>query len=232
MTSGKNKRKFKKSKAKINSFQKNKKFIRVVSPEFFDYKIISNIIINVNITQQVSNKAINKRYVEVSISELINVRLFRKDYFSYHKLIKMKLTKVTKSYCHSDYESYKISNDKIFSLLQKKNSLIECNLKIKTSDNQLLVVHYLTLTKKDKNSFRKSFYGKSSSIKKVRKICTSFIKDTLNHKKTNLIYTICYSNYFNDKLVKLLRSKIHCLGILPIRDLQVIRIRKLSNGSK
>jgi len=214
MTSGKNKRKFKKSKAKINSFQKNKKFIRVVSPEFFDYKIISNIIINV------SNKAINKRYVEVSISELIN------DYFSYHKLIKMKLTKVTKSYCHSDYESYKISNDKIFSLLQKKNSLIECNLKIKTSDNQLLVVHYLTLTKKDKNSFRKSFYGKSSSIKKVRKICTSFIKDTLNHKKTNLIYTICYSNYFNDKLVKLLRS------ILPIRDLQVIRIRKLSNGSK
>jgi len=157
----------------------------------------------------------NNYYVEMSISEIL------KTFDNYYRIYKLKLSELKYNQFHTNFEGYKITNDKLFSLLVKSYSTIELSLKIKTSCGTNFIIFSLFTTDKYFHSNRKGFYGKKSSIKKARRYCKQLLYEKLNNQTLEYLFSNLYTNYYQLKLTHFARN------FLPIANFYIIKIKKI-----
>lgn len=67
------------------------------------------------------------------------------------------------------------TSDKLRSLVRKWQSLIECNVTVKTTDDYLLRLFVIAFTKRRPNQVKKTTYAASSQIRAIRKKMTEII---------------------------------------------------------
>jgi len=150
----------------------------------------------------------------MSISEIL------KTFDNYYRIYKLKLSDLKYNQFHTNFEGYKITNDKLFSLLVKSYSTIELNLKIKTRCGTNFIIFSLFTTDKYFHSNRKGYYGKKSSIIKARKYCKQLIHEKLNNQTLDYLFSNLYTNYYQLKLTHFTKS------FLPVANFYIIKIKK------
>lgn len=104
-------------------------------------------------------------------------------------------------------------------MVKKWQSLIECNIDVKTTDGYILRVFCIGFTAKDQMSQRKTCYAQHSQIRAIRK------------KMSDIITRDITSSDLKEVVNKLLPDSIAkdiekaCQGIYPLHD---VHIRKVS----
>nr|BAS01503.1 ribosomal protein S3a [Lotharella vacuolata] len=193
-------------------FFKNKVFRYVLTPKLFNFKIIGSIAIPKNSMLELGK---TNYFIEISISEIL------KTFDNYYRLYKLKISDIKYNQLHTNLEGYRVTNDKLFSLLIKSYSTIELNLKIKTKCGANFIIFSLFTTDKYFHSNRKGFYGKKSSIKKARKYCKQIIYEKLNNQSIDYLFNNIYTNYYQLKLTHFTKN------FLPVANFYIIKIKKL-----
>ena len=67
-----------------------------------------------------------------------------------------------------------LTTDKLRSMVRKWQTLIECHVDVKTTDNYVLRLFAISFTKRRQNQIKKTSYAQSSQIRQVR---ASFAED-------------------------------------------------------
>ena len=60
-----------------------------------------------------------------------------------------------------------LTTDKLRSMVRKWQTLIECHVDVKTTDNYVLRIFAISFTKRRQNQIRKTSYAQSSQIRQV-----------------------------------------------------------------
>lgn len=105
-------------------------------------------------------------------------------------------------------------------MVKKWQTLIECHVDVKTTDNYLLRVFCLGFTSKDQMSHRKTCYAQTSQIKTIRKK----MSDIITRDVTSSDLKEVVNKLLPDSIAKDIEKS--CQGVYPLHD---VFIRKVSN---
>lgn len=104
-------------------------------------------------------------------------------------------------------------------MVKKWQTLIECHVDVKTTDNYLLRVFCLGFTSKDQMSHRKTCYAQTSQIKTIRKK----MSDIITRDVTSSDLKEVVNKLLPDSIAKDIEKS--CQGVYPLHD---VFIRKVS----
>ena len=69
--------------------------------------------------------------------------------------------------CVFSFQGMDLTTDKLRSMVRKWQTLIECHVDVKTTDNYVLRIFAISFTKRRQNQIRKTSYAQSSQIRQV-----------------------------------------------------------------
>lgn len=116
-----------------------------------------------------ANDSLKGRIVEVSLADL------QKDEDHAFRKVKLRIDEVQGKNCLTNFHGLDFTSDKLRSLVRKWQSLIECNVTVKTTDDYLLRLFVIAFTKRRPNQVKKTTYAASSQIRAIRKKMTEII---------------------------------------------------------
>merc|ERR1719460_2764548 len=86
--------------------------------------------------------------------------------------IRLRVDDVQGKNCLTNFHGMNFTTDKLRSLVRKWQSLIECNVDVKTMDGYVLRLFCIGFTKKRQNQVKKTSYAQTSQIRQIRKKMT------------------------------------------------------------
>lgn len=110
------------------------------------------------------------------------------------------------------------------SMVKKWQTLIECSVDVKTTDNYLLRVFCIGFTIKDQVSQRKTCYAQHSQIKAIRKNMTQII--TNNVTSSDLKEVV--NKLLPDSIAKDIEKA--CQGVYPLHDVYIRKVMQIVVG--
>ncbi|CEP20304.1 unnamed protein product [Cyberlindnera jadinii] len=172
MAVGKNKRlsKGKKGLKKkvIDPFQR-KEWFDIKAPSTFENRNVGKTLVNKSTGLKNAADALKGRVVEVSLADLQG----SEDYS--FRNIKLRVDEVQGNNLLTNFHGMDMTSDKLRSMVRKWQSLIECNVTAKTSDDYIVRVFAIAFTKRQANQIKKTTYAQSSHIRAIRKQMTEII---------------------------------------------------------
>lgn len=133
-----------------------------------------------------ANDALKGRIFEVSLADL------QKDEDHAFRKVKLRVDEVQGKNCLTNFHGLDFTSDKLRSLVRKWQTLIEANVVVKTTDDNLIRLFAIAFTKRRPNQVKKTTYARSSQIRSIRKKMTEIIQReasscTLSQLTTKLI---------------------------------------------
>ncbi|CAN8095719.1 unnamed protein product [Discula destructiva] len=172
MAVGKNKRlsKGKKGlkKKTVDPFSR-KDWYAIKAPSPFGVRDVGKTLVNRTTGLKNANDSLKGRIVEVSLADL------QKDEDHSFRKVKLRIDEVQGKNCLTNFHGLDFTSDKLRSLVRKWQSLIECNVTVKTTDDYLLRLFVIAFTKRRPNQVKKTTYAASSQIRAIRKKMTEII---------------------------------------------------------
>lgn len=218
MAVGKNKRltKGKKGSRKkaVDPFLK-KEWYRLQAPSMFATKDFGKTIITKTAGQKIASEYLKGRVVEVSLADLQN-----NEDFGYRK-IKLCIEDVQGFNCITNFHGMDMTRDKICSLIQKRQTIIEAYVDIKTTDGYIVRMFCIAFTKKGKDQLKETCYAKSTQCRGIRAKMVEYMTE-LGSKGDlrTLVHTLITADCGKDieKLAK---------PIFPIKDCFIRKVKVL-----
>ena len=165
MAVGKNKRltKGKKGSRKkpVDPFLK-KEWYTLQAPSMFTEKNFGKTIISKTAGQKIASDELKGRVVEISLADLQ-----KNEEFSYRK-IKLCIEDVQGYNCLTNFHGMDMTRDKICSLIQKRQTIIEAMVDCRTSDGYVVRLFCIAFTKKAKNQQKVTCYANSAQVRSIR----------------------------------------------------------------
>jgi small subunit ribosomal protein S3Ae len=166
MAVGKNKRLAKSGKKgsrkkAVDPFLK-KEWYKLQAPAMFKNKDFGKTIITKTAGTKIASEHLKGRVVEVSLGDL-NIdeeQSFRK--------IKLCIEDVQGYNCLTNFHGMDMTRDKICSLIQKKQSIIEANVDCRTTDGYIVRLFCIAFTKKSKDQQKATCYANSAQCRAIR----------------------------------------------------------------
>lgn len=133
-----------------------------------------------------ANDALKGRIFEVSLADL------QKDEDHAFRKVKLRVDEVQGKNCLTNFHGLDFTSDKLRSLVRKWQTLIEANVVVKTTDDNLIRLFAIAFTKRRPNQVKKTTYARTSQIRSIRKKMTEIIQReasscTLSQLTTKLI---------------------------------------------
>lgn len=166
MAVGKNKRLAKggkkgSRKKAIDPFLK-KEWYKLQAPAMFKNKDFGKTIISKTAGTKIASDHLKGRVVEVSLGDLN-----QQEEDSYRK-IKLCIEDVQGYNCLTNFHGMDMTRDKICSLIQKKQTIIEANVDCRTTDGYIVRMFCIAFTKKSKNQAKATCYANSAQCRAIR----------------------------------------------------------------
>jgi small subunit ribosomal protein S3Ae len=166
MAVGKNKRLAKSGKKggrkkAVDPFLK-KEWYKLQAPAMFSNKDFGKTIITKTAGTKIASEYLKGRVVEVSLGDLTKNEdvAFRK--------IKLCIEDVQGYNCLTNFHGMDITRDKICSLIQKRQTIIEANVDCRTSDGYIVRLFCIAFTKKTKTQHKATCYANSAQCRAIR----------------------------------------------------------------
>jgi len=218
MAVGKNKRisKGKKGGKKriVDPFTK-KTWYDIRAPSAFSQRNVGWTLASRATATKTATEVLKGRVVPVSLADL------NKDEDQSYRIIKLRIEDVQGKHCLTNFYGMNFTTDKLKSLVRKGQSLIEAHVDVKTTDGYFLRMFAIAFTKKEKSSFRKTFYAKHSQIRQIRK------------KMINIMTTEATTCDLKELVSKFIPNSIgkniekHCYGIYPLTNVFIRKVKVL-----
>lgn len=166
MVVGKNKRL---SKGKKGSKKKavdpfaRKDWYSIKAPAPFDVRDVGKTFVNRSTGLKNANDELKGRVLDVSLADLKSSEDFAA------RKIRLRIDEVQGSNVLTNFHGLDFASDKLRSFVRKWQTLIECDVTVKTQDDYLVRLFCIAFTKRLPGQIRKTSYAQSSQIRQIRK---------------------------------------------------------------
>mmetsp|Transcript_24858 Transcript_24858/g.31282 ORF Transcript_24858/g.31282 Transcript_24858/m.31282 type:complete len:260 (+) Transcript_24858:66-845(+) len=165
MAVGKNKRLTKGKKGSRKKAQDpflKKEWYKLQAPSMFQNKDFGKTIITKTAGTKIASEYLKGRVVEVSLADLQS-----NEELSYRK-IKLCIEDVQGYNCLTNFHGMDMTRDKVCSLIQKRQTIIEANVDCRTTDGYIVRLFCIAFTKKAKNQQKVTCYANSAQCRAIR----------------------------------------------------------------
>lgn len=192
-----------------------KEWYKLQAPSMFSHKDFGKTIITKTAGQKIASDGLKGRVVEVSLADL------KKDEeFAYRK-IKLCIEDVQGYNCLTNFHGMDMTRDKICSLIQKRQTIVEGNVDIKTSDGYIVRMFCIAFTKKDKDQIKEHCYAKSAQVRGIREKMVSYMAELGNKGDLKtLVHSLVTANH-GANIEKAAAT------IFPIKDCYIRKVKVL-----
>ncbi|ODV94445.1 hypothetical protein PACTADRAFT_51281 [Pachysolen tannophilus NRRL Y-2460] len=227
MAVGKNKRlsKGKKGikKRVVDPFTR-KDWFDIKAPSTFENRNVGKTLINRSTGLKNAADGLKGRIVEVCLADLQG-----SEDHSYKK-IKLRVDEVQGKNLLTNFHGFDFTSDKIRSLVRKWQSLVECNVTVKTSDDYVLRVFAIAFTKRQSNQVKKTTYAQTSQLRSIRKKMTEIMQREVSNSTLAQLTTKLIPEVIGREMEKATQS-IYPLQNVHIRKVKLLKQPKFDLGS-
>jgi len=165
MAVGKNKRLTKSKKGgkkkAVDPFLK-KEWYKLIAPSIFAEKNCGRTIITKTQGTKIASDGLKDRVIELSLADLN-----QNEGLSFRK-IKLCIEDVQGFNCLLNFHGMDMTRDKLCSLIKKKQSIIEANVDVRTTDGYIVRMFCIAFTKQQKEQLKETCYAKSAKERAIR----------------------------------------------------------------
>jgi small subunit ribosomal protein S3Ae len=218
MAVGKNKRISKKGKGGkkkiVDPFSK-KDWYDVKAPSMFAVRNVGKTLVTRTQGTKIASDGLKGRVFDVSLADL------QKNEEDAYRKMKLRVEDVQGRNCLTNFWGMDFTTDKLRSLVRKWQTLIECNVDVKTTDGFTLRMFCISFTKKRAGQIKRTCYAQSSQIRAIRK------------KMTEIMTREASSCDLKDLVAKFIPEAIGkdiekaCQGIYPLQNTYVRKVKVL-----
>ena len=211
-TGGKNKGPKKGQKRTHDPFSK-KDWYLIKAPNVFTNTHVGRTPVTRTQGTKLASDGLKGRVVEVNLADL------QKDEDQAFRNVKLQVLDIQGQTLLTNFYGFSFTTDKLRSLVRKWQSLIECNIDVKTADGYTLRVFVIGFTNRRTNQIKKTTYAQSSQTRAIRKRMADIIKREVT--TTNL----------KDLVVKFIPNSIgrqierEASGIYPLKDVHIRKVK-------
>ena len=181
----------------------------------FSTKEFGKTIITKTAGTKIASEGLKGRVVEVCLADLQN-----NEDFSYRK-IKLCIEDVQGYNCITNFHGMDMTRDKVCSLIQKRQTIIEANVDVKTSDGYIVRMFCIAFTKKDKDQIKETCYAKSAQVRGIREKMVSYMSELGNKGDLKtLVHTLITADCGKD-------IEKAAATIFPIKDCYIRKVKVL-----
>uniref|UniRef100_A0A6U0G1R9 Small ribosomal subunit protein eS1 n=1 Tax=Helicotheca tamesis TaxID=374047 RepID=A0A6U0G1R9_9STRA len=218
MAIGKNKRltKSKKGSRKkaVDPFLK-KEWYKLVAPSIFSKKDCGKTIITKTQGTKIASDGLKGRIIELSLADLNNdeTKSFRK--------IKLCVEDVQGYNCLLNFHGMDMTRDKLCSLIKKKQSIIEANVDVRTTDGYLVRMFCIAFTKKVDGQVKNTCYANGSQIRNIRARMVNVMSDLGTKGDLRTLVKELISAPIGEQIER------EASGVFPIKDCYIRKVKVL-----
>lgn len=141
------------------------------------------------------------------------------------KRIKILIEDIQGSSCFTSFHSYKLSHEKVYAMLKKRQTLIEVITDVKANDGVIFRLMIAAVTNRRHGQLKLNSYAQSSKVKLLRKRLTGALTaHCAEMSSASLIHEVV-SEALNTKLEKLAHE------VIPGLKLQVHKLKIVKRGN-
>ena len=214
LTKGTGKGKGGKGKKIVDPFSK-KDWYDVKAPTTFSNRQIGKTLVSRTQGTKIASDGLKGRVFEVSLGDL------NKDEDNAYRKFRLVCEVVQGKNCLTQFHGMDFTTDKLHSLVKKWQSLIECNVDVKTVDGYSLRVFCIAFTKSRPNQVSKTSYAQSSQVRAIRKV----MHDTILKEVSAVDLKGAVEKFIPESIGKLIEKRGD--GIYPLQNVFIRKVKVL-----
>jgi len=216
VTIGKNKRKPKKgAKKKIVDPFSRKDWYDIKAPSIFKHTDIGKTPVNQTQGKVLSSDNLKGRVFRVSLADL------NKDEDRAYRTIHLVVEDVQNKDLLTNFHSMSFTTDKVKSLTKKRQSLIEAQSEVKTTDGYVVRMFAIAFTKRRPNQVKITSYAQTSQTKQIRKKMV----EIMEREASNCDLKSLFLKFVPETVGRLIENE--CQGIYPLKDCYIRKAKIL-----
>lgn len=186
----------------------------------FTNRYCSKTLVNRTQGLNVAEDALKGRVFEISQGDL---NKDAKDEECYFRKFKLRVDEVQGRNCLTNFHSMELTSDKLRSMVKKWHTLIEAHIDVKTTDDYLLRVFVMAVTKRRPNQLKKTSYAQNSQVRQIRKK----IFDILTKEVATCELKEFVSKLTGDAIGKEIEAK--CNSVYPLQNACIRKVKILKS---
>jgi len=218
MAVGKNKRlsKGKKGGRKkiVDPFLK-KEWYKLIAPSIFSQKECGVTIVTKTQGTKIASDALKGRIIELSLADLN-----KNETLAYRK-IKLCVEDVQGMNCILNFHGMDMTRDKICSLIKKKQSIIEGNVDVRTTDGYIVRMFCIAFTKQQEGQHKVTCYAQAAQIRSIRAKMVAIMSELGSKGDLKALVKELIQGTANEEIEK------QASGIFPIKDCFIRKVKVL-----
>lgn len=192
-----------------------KEWYKLQAPAMFANKDFGKTIITKTTGTKIASEELKGRVVEVSLADLQN-----NEDFAYRK-IKLCIEDVQGYNCLTNFHGMDMTRDKVCSLIQKRQTIIEANVDVKTTDGYIVRMFCIAFTKKDAGQIKETCYAKSAQVRGIRAKMVNYMTELGNKGDLKtLVHTLVTADCGKD-------IEKSASSIFPIKECYIRKVKVL-----
>lgn len=192
-----------------------KEWYSIKAPAPFDVRDVGKTLVNRSTGLKSANEELKGRVLDVSLADLKH----SEDYAA--RRIRLRVDEVQGSNVLTNFHGLDFANDKLRSFVRKWQTLIECNVTVKTSDDYLVRIFAIGFTKRVPSQLKKTTYAQSSQIRQIRKKMAEIMTAEASQVTLNQLVAKLVPDVIADEIVKSTK------GIFPLQNVNVRKVKLL-----
>ncbi|PRT56053.1 40S ribosomal protein S1 [Wickerhamiella sorbophila] len=218
MVVGKNKRlsKGKKGNKKkvIDPFTR-KAWYNIKAPTPFEFRDVGKTLVNKSTGLRNANDELKGRVLDVSLADLKG----SEDYAA--RRIRLRVDEVQGGNVLTNFHGLDFASDKLRSFVRKWQTLIECNVTVKTSDDYLVRLFAIAFTKRLPYQIKKTSYAQTSQIRQIRKR----MADIMTREASNVTLNQLVAKLIPEVIGREIEKAGQC--IYPLQNVHIRKVKLL-----
>jgi len=190
-----------------------KEWYDIKAPTYFRQKQAGKTLVNRTAGTKIAADSLRGRVFEVNLADLNNDE-------SGHRKVRLVCEDIQGRNVLTNFHGMDLTTDKYRSLVKKWQTLIECFVDVKTTDNFVLRIFTIAFTNKRDNQIRKTSYAQSSQVRAIRKKITEVIQRESACELKDLV-----GKFTLESISKEIEKT--CGSIYPLHDVFIRKVKML-----
>lgn len=223
MAKGKNKQHIKRGKAgktEKHAFFKKKWYKLQTPPSIGPSVQVGWTPVNKTIGTKLSKDGLMNRVAEVNLADV------QDKCSTPWKRVKMQIEEVKSNTCYTSWYGLSMINEKLYTFLRKKMSLIDVVADVRTQDGYILRVLITTFTSRKQGQLKSNTYAKHSQVRAIRKVFTKYLAKVAATSNISDFASLAIGESLATKLAER-GKKIFPLSTVLVRKVKVLKKSKI-----
>lgn len=192
-----------------------KEWYKLMAPSIFAVRDIGRTLITKTQGTKVASEYLKGRVIEVSLADLN-----KNEALAYRK-VKLCVEDVQGFNCLLNFHGMDMTRDKLFSLIRKKQSIIEADVDVRTTDGYMVRMFCIAFTRPQENQIKNTCYAKATQAKAIRAKMTQVMTELGTKGDLKSLVKELISAPIGDQIAK------QASAIFPVKDCYIRKVKVL-----